>query len=140
MIITDERILHQVSVGTENADYVASAIKREMGKDALGLAAIQIGIPSRIIGVRLRRPGYRKSHITIMLNPEITVFGPETEKKVESCLSCARDVIVERYVEITVKYDDLQGFSHSLTFRGIQARIIQHEIDHLNGVLITDQR
>ena len=75
-----------------------------------------------------------------LVNPEIKSFGEKTEPYEEGCLSfpdIRGDVI--RPTEIVVEYQDLDGATHSLECDGILARCIQHEIDHLDGVLFIDR-
>ena len=101
----------------------------------VGLSANQIGYPSRVILVRL------KTNFVIMINPEIVfslMHGRITKK--ETCLSFPGVINkIKRYKRIKVKYNpyaktDVLRLTH--TFTGIEARIIQHECDHLNGVNI----
>jgi peptide deformylase len=106
----------------------------------VGLAAPQIG---ESVAVFIMRP-YEKNPIRVFINPEIiarsgeTEGVPERENKLEGCLSIpAVWGRVKRASKITVRYQDLQGAKHEETFHGFPATIIQHEMDHLNGVLFT---
>lgn len=75
-----------------------------------------------------------------LVNPELTLLPGETEDYEEGCLSFP-DVRgnVNRPVNIEVTYQDLDGNAHTLRAGGILARVIQHEVDHLNGVLFTER-
>lgn len=105
----------------------------------VGLAAPQVGIEQKLLvlnpaGDRADRTGER-----VMLNPRITrkkgrEFGEE------GCLSFPGiHAEVERWVEITVTYQDLDGKEQTLAADGWLARIVQHELDHLEGVLFVDR-
>ena len=98
-------------------------------ESCVGMAANMIGYSKDIIIVSL---GFAD---LVMLNPEITrQSGPyETE---EGCLSLNGVRKTRRYQRITVKYQDMQMKEHTQEFSGRTAQIIQHEIDHCNGILI----
>jgi len=109
----------------------------------VGLAAPQVGLPLRIF---LARPT-DKSKTTVYINPVIQFKEdkPETEKKpkrkrrlLEGCLSIPNIWgNVTRKKELTLTWQDENGRSHTKDFRGFIAIIIQHEVDHLNGILFT---
>ena len=76
----------------------------------------------------------------MMLNPTITEFSENSEIDVEGCLSVPGGKgKVRRPVSITMKYIDEKGKEKKLHLDGLPARIVQHEVDHLNGVLFTDR-
>lgn len=108
-----------------------TAIMRE--KSGLGLAAIQVGVPVRLFIMNTRMEG-----VLAIYNPEIL----EQEKKAkarEGCLSApGKTVSKARYKRIKVKYQDCCGKVVERKFTGIEARIFQHELDHLNGITIFD--
>ncbi len=112
--------------------------------DALGLAAPQIGISKRMVifkNKNLDERGYLKSEkdYDVLINPRITQFRGDKDKMTESCLSCP-DVSVEvtRYKEIKVKAYDEEGKKINKRYDGFLARVVQHELDHLDGKLIID--
>lgn len=75
-----------------------------------------------------------------LINPKIVTASRETETAEEGCLSFpGLYAPIERPVEVTVEYLDAQGKSRAQTFRKFVARAIQHEMDHLNGVLLVDR-
>lgn len=76
----------------------------------------------------------------VLLNPEIHTLSDKTDSREEGCLSFP-DIRgkIDRALEIGVRYLDLDGQSHDVTVRGFAARVIQHEVDHLNGVLFIDR-
>ena len=103
----------------------------------VGLAAPQVGV-SRQIAVVNPEPENEKTLIR-MANPRIIATSDETETMEEGCLSIPGirgDVIRSRAIEVL--YQDEEGKEYKLEAEGLLARIIQHEIDHLNGVLFID--
>lgn len=107
----------------------------------VGLAAPQIGKPFRVF---LTRPAVQ-SGIRVFINPEIVAQSeeltdgvPERENKLEGCLSIpAVWGAVRRSKTLTLTFRDEKGIEHTEDFSGFIATIIQHEVDHLNGVLFT---
>ena len=109
--------------------------------DAAGLSAPQVGVPERIIMVRTR-VGVSSADIEIvgMVNPRITE-REGTSTAIEGCLSLPKGdwkTEVTRSETVTVHYLAPDGLEETLTASGTLARQIQHEIDHLDGVLVTD--
>jgi peptide deformylase len=104
----------------------------------VGLAAPQVGIAKQIAVVN-PEPEAEKTLIK-MANPRIVWTSDETETLEEGCLSVPgiRGEVV-RHSSIEVAYQDEQGNERTLKAEGLLARIIQHEIDHLNGVLFVDR-
>ena len=99
----------------------------------IGLAAPQIGKNIRLVVVIVNGKG------TALINPRIIQQSDETSKDVESCLSCPGvSVSVERHQYITIEAMNLDGKIGQAGASGLLARCIQHEIDHLDGILITD--
>lgn len=116
----------------------------------VGLAAPQVGIPLRIF---LAKP-LQKSKISVFINPvivenQITANPLESDEKsvkikrtrkrlLEGCLSIPNIWgNVTRKKQITISYQDEKGNSHTKTFKGFIATIVQHELDHLSGLLFT---
>jgi len=99
-----------------------------------GLAAPQVGVPFRIAVVD---PGDK---LLALINPEITKFSKKTEVMEEGCLSLPEvELRVKRPIKIEVKAIDVKGKKVNFKTEGLLARIIQHEVDHLNGKLILDK-
>lgn len=107
----------------------------------VGLAAPQIGVNKRIIAVSLMRDGDDENYRTIaMINPEIIEHTDETECDNEGCLSVPGEHgDVDRWKRIKVSYIDSSLRPQSMLLSGLVARIVQHEVDHLDGVLFTDR-
>jgi len=107
----------------------------------VGLAAPQIGINKRIVVInpRPKKKSKRKPTSILMINPDILECSGEVSS-VESCLSCpkTKHVKIQRHKKLKVSYYDLTGSEFVNTFDDDLAVIVQHEIDHLNGKLISD--
>ncbi|MBI5116769.1 peptide deformylase [Candidatus Poribacteria bacterium] len=102
----------------------------------VGLAAPQVGMSKRVLVIDLRQDD---QPIYVMINPRITKREGETEAE-EGCLSLP-EVFgqVKRAERVEVAYVDREGEERTLLAEGLLARAIQHEIDHLNGVLFADR-
>ncbi len=96
----------------------------------VGLAANMIGIRRRIIVVQTGLAPI------VMFNPVITAHSPESYETEEGCLSLTGTRRTRRWEKVEVSYTDRSGKAHELTLSGFQAQIVQHEIDHCNGILI----
>lgn len=105
----------------------------------LGLAATQLGIPRRVIVVELPNDDDPQSGIRhVLIDPEISASDARDDM-VEGCLSLpGYRSMVERATTITVEFTQLDGGRDSLDAKGLLAQAVQHEIDHLNGVLFID--
>jgi peptide deformylase len=104
----------------------------------IGLAAIQVGVPKRVVTMDLsHKEGERVPRVYI--NPEIVWSSDEPSVYEEGCLSIPEiHEDVERPARVRFKYLDLDGKPHETEAEGLFATCIQHEIDHLNGVLFID--
>lgn len=114
-------------------------------KELVGIAAPQLGESLRIFVSEIRETKFRTKEevepLTIYINPEIVSVSHETKLGYEGCGSVAHSGLfgqVERAREVTVKFTDETGVSREMNASGLLARIIQHENDHLNGVMFTD--
>jgi peptide deformylase len=113
----------------------------EMGllmHDALGvgLAATQVGILHRVLVYRV----HQQSPVAALVNPELEWSGSERESLEEGCLSLPGvHVDVERAVHVRVRAQDVSGRPIVVEASGLEARVIQHEMDHLDGVLVLDR-
>lgn len=103
--------------------------------EGLGIAGPQVDSGYRICLAQFN------GKMTAMVNPEIVWKSDETATMEEGCLSLPGiDVSVERAVEIRVKYLDENGNEQERHLHDLDARVVQHEVDHLEGVLIVDYR
>lgn len=111
------------------------------GPGGVGIAATQIGEMQSVVIVDCSRARHRCRHhgLLQMINPEIIARrGGETLGR-EGCLSVPDWVaMVPRFKRIRVRYHDVEGSSHTLSSEGFEARVIQHEVDHLQGILFID--
>ncbi len=112
--------------------------------DRLGLAAPQVYIPLRIVifSIPKAEPSQRYTFdcdpvpLTVMLNPEITHVTEEKVSGWEGCISVPGMMgEVERHKSIVYSFYDMNGTQHTKKAHGFHARIVQHECDHLNGIL-----
>jgi peptide deformylase len=121
-------------------DALADEVQR-MGRlmdDALGigLAATQLGVMHRVLVYRVDPD----APLGVLINPEFEHKGDELETMEEGCLSLPGvGVEVERATEVRVRAVDAAGAPITVEASGLEARVIQHEIDHLDGVLILDR-
>jgi len=123
----------------ETFDGALSRLAQEMlltmrEHEGVGLAANQVGRLKRILVAALEEQEY------VIVNPVIEETAQTTEKELEGCLSIPGiQVEVERPTAVTVSGQDASGAPLRLEASGLLARILQHEIDHLDGVLILDR-
>ena len=104
----------------------------------IGLAAIQIGILKRVVVIDISK-GDEKKNPLFLINPEIINLSKQTSIYEEGCLSIPGQFAeVERPAECTLKYVNYNGKKKELTADGLLATCIQHEVDHLNGILFID--
>jgi peptide deformylase len=102
----------------------------------VGLAATQVGTLNRVLVYRVLAQG----SVMALINPEIEWKGKETETMEEGCLSLPAVLVdVERPIHVRVRAQDQDGEPIVVEASGLEARVIQHEIDHLDGVLIVDR-
>ena len=113
-------------------------------RNGVGIAAPQVYISKRVIIVasrpNLRYPDAPEMDAVVMVNPEILEFSQVTSLGEEGCLSVPNERgQVQRAQSIKVVYHTLTGEVLESIFEGFPARIVQHEIDHLNGILFVDR-
>jgi peptide deformylase len=104
----------------------------------VGLAAIQVAVPKRIITADIAKKDEPKQP-QVFINPEILWSSEDLSTYEEGCLSIPEYYEeVERPAQVKVRYMDLDGKIHEVEANGMLATVLQHEIDHLNGVLFID--
>jgi peptide deformylase len=137
-------ILRKKSVKIKKIDSALKKFAKDMKmtmieKDGLGLAAPQVASNIRMIIVTLNSKSNHE-RVTIMINPVILEYGEEIVVAEEGCLSLPGQWMeVERFKNITAEYMSLEGETHVLKLDNLNARVIQHEIDHLDGILFIDR-
>ncbi len=142
LVLPDPR-LRQVSdpVKTVDADLrrlVEDMFETMYDAPGIGLAAIQVGVPKRIITLDLAKKD-DKPEPQVFINPEIVSASQEKGTYEEGCLSIPEYYEeVERPAQVKVKYLDLDWKPREIEASGLLATCLQHEIDHLNGVLFID--
>jgi peptide deformylase len=105
--------------------------------DGVGLAAPQVGITRRLIVVDPREEGVTPR---ALVNPRVKETSTETDRAEEGCLSIpGLKEVVERQAEVVVEAEDLDGVTQTIEADGLLARVLLHEIDHLNGILFVDR-
>lgn len=116
---------------------VADMFDTMYAQDGVGLAAPQVGVGQRIIVVDPREPETRPF---ALVNPHIVSFSEELDRAEEGCLSIpGLKEIVERPAAVEVAGLDRDGQAVRMAASGLLARILQHEIDHLDGILFIDR-
>jgi peptide deformylase len=104
----------------------------------VGLAAIQIGVPTRMVTIDVSKDETARQPI-VLLDPEVVWSSPERRVYEEGCLSIPEYYEeVERPDRVRVRYRDLGGETVEVEADGLLSTCLQHEIDHLNGVLFID--
>ncbi len=136
-------ILREKALPVETVDDAVRTLLRDMldtmyDAPGIGLAAPQIGISRRLLVMDIARDDEpRNPHL--LINPEILDFGSERRTHEEGCLSIPEVYAeVERPASVRVRYVDETGKLREEEFRDLLATVVQHEIDHLNGVMFID--
>jgi peptide deformylase len=143
ILVVPDPILKQVSKPVEAVDDDLRALMDDMletmyAAPGIGLAAIQIGVPKRVIVMDLARPEEDKQP-RFFVNPEILWASEETAPYEEGCLSVPEIYDeVERPAKVRLRYLNYAGEQIEEEAEGLFAVCIQHEMDHLNGVLFID--
>jgi peptide deformylase len=106
--------------------------------NGVGVAAPQVGI-SLALSVARINPETAQETVLVLINPRIISHSKKIITMEEGCLSVpGKWGDTERYQEVTVTFENEKGNEFTMTFEGFNARIIQHEVDHLNGKLYLD--
>lgn len=133
--VLKERAENVEHFGDRELKSLVSAMARDMyDAPGIGLAATQVGRLTRVLVYDV------DDGLVALCNPEIVEFSEETEVAEEGCLSFPGiEVPVERATSVTCEAVDIDGESVRIEASGLLARVLQHEIDHLDGVLIIDR-
>ncbi len=141
--LPDEKILRQKSAALKSVDVAARKLFDDMletmyDAPGIGLAAIQVGVPLRQVVLDVSKEGEEKKPL-FLANPEIIWSSEQRADYEEGCLSIPDFYeMVERPSEVKVRYLDRHGEAMEVHANGVMATVLQHEIDHLNGVLFID--
>lgn len=140
-VVTGENteVLREVAKPVETVDASIRKLGREMratmhAEKGIGLAAPQVGVSKRVIIATIG------DKVVLMVNPEIRSFSMECEVGEEGCLSLPGQFgNVSRAKWVKLRYLDEKGVPVECELSKLDARVVQHEIDHLNGVLFVDR-
>ena len=125
-------------VGDEVRTLTEDMFETMYAAPGIGLAAIQVGVPLRVVTMDLAKKDQPKNP-HVFINPEILWRSEEVSGYEEGCLSIPEFYEeVERPAHVRVRYLDLKGNAHEIEANGLLATCLQHEVDHLNGVLFID--
>ena len=138
-----EEVLRIKSIPTlitdEVRDLVSNMKETMLAENGIGLSAPQVGVNLRVIVIQLMSAGKLVGPVQEMINPVITNYSDDTMEYEEGCLSIPGEYIrIDRPRSIHVKFQTLSGKYKKWFLKGLEARIVQHEIDHLDGRLMTD--
>ena len=142
LILPDKR-LRKVSEPVKKIDagirrLVDDMLETMYDAPGIGLAAIQIGTSKRVVTMDLAKKEEPKNP-QVFINPEIVWSSDEKAVYEEGCLSIPEIYSdVERPAQVKVKYLDLEGELHEIEANGLLSTCLQHEVDHLNGILFID--
>ena len=142
-IITEpNKLLREISLPIENVGKKEQQLMDDMldtmyAANGIGLAAIQIGVPKNVVVIDLNKD--KKKLPMFFVNPKITSKSKSLTKYEEGCLSIPNLFAeIKRPSECEIKYLDYFGKEKTLKANGLLATCIQHEVDHLKGILFID--
>jgi peptide deformylase len=140
-----EPLLRQVAAPVQRFDAELTALVADMTEtmhalNGAGLAAPQIGVSLRVVIFEItsnpRYPDVPPIPFTVLVNPELTPLGDEQEEGWEGCLSVpGLRGLVPRFSRLRYRGYDVEGTAIDRTVAGFHARVVQHEVDHLDGIL-----
>lgn len=142
--LPDEKILRQVSKPVKSVDADVRAVFDDMLETmykapGIGLAAVQIGVPQRLIVLDVAREGEEKRPL-FLANPEVTWASEDLGEYEEGCLSIPDFYeMVQRPRDVKLRFLDRNAEPQVMAASGLLATCLQHEIDHLNGILFIDR-
>lgn len=143
ILIEPNKILREKSLSVENVDKDIQILMDDMletmyAAPGIGLAAIQVGIPKRVIVLDIEKKEGQKNPI-YLVNPEIIEKSKNNSTYEEGCLSVPGQFAeIDRPDKCHVKYLDYYGAKKEMKVEGMLATCIQHEMDHLEGILFID--
>lgn len=143
LLVPDPRLRKKArAITAADADQVRALAPRLLAAmyaaPGIGLAAPQIGQDLRLVVMDLAREGEPRQPM-VLVNPEIVAASRETALREEGCLSLPGQYAdVERPARVKARWETLAGDRQEIEAEGLLAVCLQHEVDHLNGVLFTD--
>jgi len=143
ILIEPNEILRQKSLTVEKVDKEIQTLMNDMldtmyAAPGIGLAAIQVGIPKRVIVLDIEQKEGKKNPI-FLINPEIIERSKNNSTYEEGCLSVPGQFAeIDRPEKCHIRYLDYNGEKKEMKAQGMLATCIQHEMDHLEGILFID--
>ena len=143
IIVEPDPILRKKSIKLEKVDLEVKKLMDDMletmySAPGIGLAAVQLGILKRVIVIDISKEETKKNPL-FLVNPVINHKSKNLSTHEEGCLSLPGHYAeIERPAECNLSYLDYDGKKRDLQAKGLLATCIQHEVDHLNGVLFID--
>jgi len=144
-----EPLLRQVAAPVQRFDAELTALVADMTEtmhalNGAGLAAPQIGVSLRVVIFEItsnpRYPDVAPIPFTVLVNPQLTPLGDEQEEGWEGCLSVpGLRGLVPRFRRLRYRGCDIEGAVIDRTVAGFHARVVQHEVDHLDGILYPER-
>ncbi len=120
----------------DNLLYTAKNSEEQVGVESAGISAPQVGVNKRVSYIF----NYDTGEFEVLINPIVQPIGTKTAIDLEGCLSIPNiEDRVERFKKIKVKYTNREGRKVNRRFVDLNARVVQHEFDHLEGVLFIDK-
>ena len=144
-MLLGEKILREPGVEVEAFDdelraLVADMLETMYFAEGIGLAAPQVGVSLRVCVLDLRDEDDPEGGRWVFVNPVVAESSDEKEKAPEGCLSIPEmEDVVTRAARVTVRGFDAEGEAVEVEADGLLARALQHEIDHLDGILFIDR-
>ncbi|MDE0730307.1 MAG: peptide deformylase [Longimicrobiales bacterium] len=144
VVIMGDPILRTAAAEVDAFDQDLKMLVRDMFEtmyhaEGIGLAAPQISISQRVIVVDLRSEEQPEARLAL-INPKVVWASTESEKTPEGCLSIpGLEEVIKRFSAIRVEAVDIDGGRIEVEAEGLFARVLQHEIDHLDGILFVDR-
>ena len=144
IVLMGDPVLREEAEQVSAFDRELKALVRDMYEtmyhaEGVGLAAPQIGISKRVIVIDLRKDDEPDARLAL-INPSVVWSSDETEKSPEGCLSIpGLEEVVQRPLGIQVEASDVHGAPISVDAGALLARVLQHEIEHLDGKLLLDR-
>ncbi len=144
IITLPDPVLRKKSAPVETVDdevrsLAANLLETMYAAPGIGLAAVQAGVLRRLLVLDTAKGENVPREPFVLINPEILSFGDTPRVHEEGCLSIPRMYAeVQRPAVVRVRYVDVEGKQQERDFADLQATVVQHEIDHLEGVLFID--
>jgi len=140
VIKMDNPLLHRKAKRVRKVDdsiqkLIDNMIETMHDIEGVGLAAPQVGVPLQVVVIQLPD----EEDVITLINPEVVKISEETEMMMEGCLSLpGYNGDVKRSTSVTVKARDRQGKPIRIKGEGLMAQVLQHETDHINGIVFVD--